>query len=212
MSPTCRRAGTRASPGWADPGVVRAFVDRGVEAPWSHQLAAADLAHDGRQSSQHRYRVGQVIGLPIADLDGVENARYRACIFRRPRRSVTTNCARRHADRAVPVGATSHRPRRRRQPRRGPPLARERSRWIFSNPDMIHLSMLAPRPLGGVPTQPAVHRRRRMSLLPRIFGSTWRWCCAGCCDCVVVTPPPPQSPDGNLRQRHHRIARVTASS
>ena len=35
-------------PQWADPEVVRAFVDRGIAAPWSHQLAAADLAHDGR--------------------------------------------------------------------------------------------------------------------------------------------------------------------
>ncbi len=28
--------------------MVQAFRDRGVAAPWSHQLAAADLAHDGR--------------------------------------------------------------------------------------------------------------------------------------------------------------------
>ena len=35
-------------PQWADPDVVRAFRDRGIEAMWSHQLAAANLAHDGR--------------------------------------------------------------------------------------------------------------------------------------------------------------------
>ena len=29
-------------PDWAEPGVVRAFVDHGVETPWSHQVAAAD--------------------------------------------------------------------------------------------------------------------------------------------------------------------------
>ena len=35
-------------PDWAEPGVVRAFVDHGVETPWSHQVAAADLAHAGQ--------------------------------------------------------------------------------------------------------------------------------------------------------------------
>ena len=35
-------------PQWADPDVVRAFVDHGIAAPWSHQLAAANLARDGR--------------------------------------------------------------------------------------------------------------------------------------------------------------------
>src|SRR5258705_9325847 len=35
-------------PQWADPDAVRAFHDRGIEAMWSHQLAAANLARDGR--------------------------------------------------------------------------------------------------------------------------------------------------------------------
>ncbi len=43
-----RQGRPQAWPRWADPDVVRAFHDRGIEAPWSHQLAAADLAHDGR--------------------------------------------------------------------------------------------------------------------------------------------------------------------
>ncbi|PRC48672.1 hypothetical protein C6A85_78655, partial [Mycobacterium sp. ITM-2017-0098] len=41
-----RRATTHAWPHWADPDVVRAFHDRGVESMWSHQRVAADLAHD----------------------------------------------------------------------------------------------------------------------------------------------------------------------
>jgi DEAD/DEAH box helicase domain-containing protein len=35
-------------PGWAEPDVVRAFTDRGIHAPWSHQFDAAELAHAGR--------------------------------------------------------------------------------------------------------------------------------------------------------------------
>ena len=43
------RPGRRhAWPQWADPDVVQAFVDRGIEVPWSHQYTAADLAHGGR--------------------------------------------------------------------------------------------------------------------------------------------------------------------
>src|SRR6185437_14700458 len=43
-----RRGRPLAWPRWAEPAVVRAFTDRGIAAPWSHQLAAAELAHDGR--------------------------------------------------------------------------------------------------------------------------------------------------------------------
>ena len=35
-------------PQWAHPEVIQALQDRGVTAPWSHQLAAAELAHNGR--------------------------------------------------------------------------------------------------------------------------------------------------------------------
>lgn len=43
------RAGVRADwPAWADPDVVAAFRERGVESPWLHQAVAADAAHAGR--------------------------------------------------------------------------------------------------------------------------------------------------------------------
>ncbi|MCW2525071.1 MAG: ATP-dependent rna helicase, dead/deah box family protein, partial [Frankiales bacterium] len=35
-------------PAWAESDVVRAFTERGISAPWSHQFAAAELAHAGR--------------------------------------------------------------------------------------------------------------------------------------------------------------------
>ena len=35
-------------PAWAEPDVVRAFADRGISSPWSHQVRAAELAHAGR--------------------------------------------------------------------------------------------------------------------------------------------------------------------
>ena len=43
-----RRSAHRDWPHWADRDVIAAFADRGVSTPWSHQAAAADLAHEGR--------------------------------------------------------------------------------------------------------------------------------------------------------------------
>ena len=37
-----------AWPTWVEPDVVRAFTDRGISSPWSHQVQAAELAHAGR--------------------------------------------------------------------------------------------------------------------------------------------------------------------
>ena len=49
-------------------------------------------------------------------------------------------------------------------------FARERSRWIFSNPDMIHLSLLRNHARWAVFLRNLrLRRRRRMSLLPRHF-------------------------------------------
>lgn len=38
---------TAGWPSWADPVVVRRLVEAGITAPWRHQAAAAELAHDG---------------------------------------------------------------------------------------------------------------------------------------------------------------------
>ena len=39
---------TTSWPSWADPGLVAALGVRGVGAPWTHQVEAAGLAHDGQ--------------------------------------------------------------------------------------------------------------------------------------------------------------------
>src|ERR1035441_9567294 len=35
-------------PNWVEADVLRAFTDRGISSPWTHQVRAADLAHAGR--------------------------------------------------------------------------------------------------------------------------------------------------------------------
>src|ERR1700749_644422 len=43
-----RRGRPHGWPDWAERDVLRAFAERGIGAPWSHQAHAAELAHAGR--------------------------------------------------------------------------------------------------------------------------------------------------------------------
>nr|MCH9667628.1 DEAD/DEAH box helicase [Actinomycetes bacterium] len=141
-----RGARTHSWPRWADPDVVRAFRDRGIAAPWSHQLAAADLAHEGRHvvlSTGTASGKSLAFQLPILTALKVQ-PRSRA-LYLAPTKALghdqlraatsLTSVVPGLADVApTPYDGDSPAPVRR--------FARERSRWIFSNPDMIHLSML----------------------------------------------------------------------
>lgn len=141
-----RRARVRAWPSWADPDVVRAFHDRGIEAPWSHQLAAADLARDGRHVVLSTGTAsGKSLAYQLPILTALkENPRARA-LYLSPTKALGHDQLRAVAalTAAVPeladVAPTSYDGDSPTEVRR---FARERSRWIFSNPDMIHLSML----------------------------------------------------------------------
>lgn len=141
-----RRARAQPWPHWADPDVVRAFRDRGVEALWSHQLAAADLAHDGRHvvlSTGTASGKSLAYQLPILTALN-ENPRSRV-LYLSPTKALGHDQLRAAASltSAVPglvdVAPTAYDGDTPNEVRR---FARERSRWIFSNPDMIHLAML----------------------------------------------------------------------
>lgn len=141
-----RRARSRPWPQWADPDVVRAFVDRGITGPWSHQAEAADLAHSGRHvvlSTGTASGKSMAYQLPILTALA-EDPRARA-LYLAPTKALghdqlraaqsLTGAVPRLADVAPsPYDGDSSTDARR--------FARERSRWIFSNPDMIHLSLL----------------------------------------------------------------------
>jgi DEAD/DEAH box helicase domain-containing protein len=141
-----RRATTHPWPPWAHPDVVRAFHDRGVESLWSHQLAAADLAHHGRHvvlSTGTASGKSLAYQLPILSALMV-NPRSRV-LYLSPTKALGHDQLRTAAalTSAVPglsdVAPTAYDGDSPAEVRR---FARERSRWVFSNPDMIHLSML----------------------------------------------------------------------
>ncbi|CAN5708657.1 DEAD/DEAH box helicase [soil metagenome] len=141
------RHGRRQSwPQWADPAVVHAFTERGISAPWSHQAEAADLAHHGRHvvistgTASGKSLAYQLPILTALTADPLARALYLA-----PTKALGHDQLRTaHALTAeIPglddVAPTSYDGDSPTEVRR---FARERSRWLFSNPDMIHLSML----------------------------------------------------------------------
>ncbi|MEO6793407.1 MAG: DEAD/DEAH box helicase, partial [Mycobacterium sp.] len=150
--PACAgRAG--AWPDWAEPDVIGAFTGRGIETPWSHQLAAAELAHTGRHvvistgTASGKSLAYQLPALSVLAADPRARVLYlsptkalghdqlrtaHALTVAVPRLDGTAGTAGAVAPTAYDGDSPSEIRR----------FARERSRWVFSNPDMIHLSML----------------------------------------------------------------------
>ena len=137
-------------PDWAEPDVVHAFAERGISCPWSHQAAAADLAHAGRHVV---ISTGTASGKSLAYQLPVLNAlatdpRARVLYLSptkalghdqlRTAHALTAAIPRLH-DPGFAVAPTAYDGDSPAEVRR---FARERSRWLFSNPDMIHLSIL----------------------------------------------------------------------
>jgi DEAD/DEAH box helicase domain-containing protein len=141
-----RQGRPQSWPRWADPDVVRAFVDRGITAPWSHQLAAANFAHDGRHVVLSTGTAsGKSLAYQLPILTALKaNSRARV-LYLSPTKALGHDQLRTAValTEAVPalsdVAPSSYDGDSGTDVRR---FARERSRWIFSNPDMIHLSLL----------------------------------------------------------------------
>lgn len=141
-----RPARTRHWPHWADPAVVRTFGDRGIEAPWSHQLAAANLAHEGRHVVLSTGTAsGKSLAYQLPILTALKTHPRSRALYLAPTKalghdqlrsamSLTSTVAGLTDVAPAPYDGDSPAQVRR--------FAREQSRWIFSNPDMIHLSML----------------------------------------------------------------------
>jgi len=141
-----RQASARPWPRWADADVVRAFVERGIAEPWSHQVAAADLAHSGRHvvlSTGTASGKSLAYQLPIL-CAMTADPRARA-LYLAPTKALghdqlrTAQALTTAIERLADVAPSPYDGDCSTEARR---FARERSRWIFSNPDMIHLSLL----------------------------------------------------------------------
>ena len=133
-------------PDWVHPDLRAALADRGIAAPWSHQAQAADLAHAGRDVVISTGTAsGKSLAFQLPVLDALARDPRARALYLSPTkalghdqlRSITELTAK------TPIlgdvaptsydGDTSPEIRR---------FARERSRWLFSNPDMVHLSLV----------------------------------------------------------------------
>ena len=133
-------------PTWVEPDVLRAFTDRGVSSPWAHQVQASNLAHAGRHvviSTGTASGKSLAYQLPILTALAA-NPRARALYISPTKalghdqlRAAHSLCA--AVTRLADVAPTAYDGDSPTEIRR---LARERSRWVFSNPDMVHLALL----------------------------------------------------------------------
>ncbi|WP_024441731.1 DEAD/DEAH box helicase [Mycobacterium sp. UM_WGJ] len=141
---------TAAWPKWADPDVISAFTGRGIEAPWSHQLAAADLAHAGSHVVISTGTAsGKSLAYQLPVLQALATDPRARVLYLSPTKALghdqlraahsLTAAVPRLSGAAGAVAPTAYDGDSAAEIRR---FARERSRWVFSNPDMIHLSLL----------------------------------------------------------------------
>ncbi|MUL64796.1 DEAD/DEAH box helicase [Mycobacterium sp. CBMA 234] len=141
-----RRARQFPWPPWVDDGVVRVFTDRGVAQPWSHQVAAAELAHSGRHVVIATGTAsGKSLAYQLPILHELQSDPHARALYLSPTKALGHDQLRAAQSLCASIpglnntapsaydGDSSTEARQ---------FARERSRWIFSNPDMVHLSLL----------------------------------------------------------------------
>ena len=141
-----RHARQQPWPTWVEPDVLRAFTDRGVSSPWVHQAVAADLAHAGHHvviSTGTASGKSMAYQLPILNAlaaDPRARALYisptKALGHDQLRAAYALTAAIPRLSDVAPTAYDGDSPTEIRR------FARERSRWVFSNPDMVHLALL----------------------------------------------------------------------
>lgn len=133
-------------PSWAHPEVLATLRAHGIATAWSHQVTAADLAragHDVVISTGTASGKSLAFQLPIMDTLA-RDPRARA-LYLSPTKALGHDQLRTAYawTAATPslqdVAPTAYDGDAAPEVRR---FARERSRWLFSNPDMVHLSLL----------------------------------------------------------------------
>jgi DEAD/DEAH box helicase domain-containing protein len=133
-------------PNWVEADVLRAFTDRGISSPWTHQVRAADLAHAGRHVVVSTGTAsGKSLAYQLPILNALATDPRARALYISPTKALGHDQLRaaHMLTAAIPrlgnVAPTAYDGDSPAEVRR---FARERSRWIFSNPDMVHLSLL----------------------------------------------------------------------
>lgn len=140
-----RAARTTEWPLWAAPAVVEALRAEGIDAPWSHQAETAELAHNGRNVVVSTGTAsGKSLGYQLPVLTALHDDPRATALYIAPTKALG-------ADQLRMAGElVRHRPLRDialaaydgDTPTEIRQWVRAEARWVFTNPDMLHLGVL----------------------------------------------------------------------
>ncbi|MEV6432783.1 DEAD/DEAH box helicase [Nocardia sp. NPDC051463] len=140
-----RAAVTTNWPDWASPEVVEAFHATGIAAPWTHQTKTADLAAgDKHVVVSTGTASGKSLGYQLPVLTALREDPRATAFYLAPTKAlgadqlrVVNDLTHRGALRDIhPAGYDGDTPAEIRQ------WVRANGRWIFTNPDMLHVGIL----------------------------------------------------------------------
>jgi len=142
------RPGTRAGwPDWVSPTLRRAWVDRGISAPWTHQVAAAEAAHGGTNVVVSTGTAsGKSLAYLMPALTSVlerrrpHGQRGSTVLYLSPTKALAQDQLGNLLALGLPdLRATTHDGDSGREQR---DWARDHGEYLLTNPDMLHRSML----------------------------------------------------------------------
>ncbi|MGC4933428.1 DEAD/DEAH box helicase [Gordonia sp. DT30] len=140
-------------PEWVDGAVRAAFIDNGIPRPWSHQAAAAEHAHAGRHVSISTGTAsGKSLAYQLPILNTLLTEPHSTALYLAPTKALGADQIRALSDLTAGRSAFAHLAPCTYDGDTDPEIrhwARAHSRWIFTNPDMLHLGILTGVLAGG---------------------------------------------------------------
>ncbi|MEU4622465.1 DEAD/DEAH box helicase [Actinoplanes sp. NPDC023801] len=136
-----REGRTAPWPAWTDPVVRAAFAAQGISAPWEHQAAAATLAREGTHVVLATGTAsGKSLAYQLPALDALVTDPRATVLYLSPTKALAAdqlrNLVRLGLDGVRPATYDGDTPREERE------WIRQHSRFVLTNPDMLHHSIL----------------------------------------------------------------------
>jgi DEAD/DEAH box helicase domain-containing protein len=136
-----REGRTAPWPAWTHPAVRDAFTDQGISAPWEHQAAAATLAHQGTHVVLATGTAsGKSLAYQLPSLDALATDHRATVLYLSPTKALAADqlrgLIRLGLDGVRPATYDGDTPREERE------WIRQHSRFVLTNPDMLHHSIL----------------------------------------------------------------------
>lgn len=136
-----RTGQTAAWPDWVDEGLRTALTDRGIQAPWAHQVAAAQSARDGRHTLLSTGTAsGKTLGFWLPTLTALAEDERASVLYLAPTKALAHDQLRSLSALGLPgLRAAAYDGDTPADERR---WVRAHAQYILTNPDLIHHSLL----------------------------------------------------------------------